>query len=322
MENVVTESAELMITYQKTLRNSISCTGVGVHGGQLVKMTLNPAPADTGIVFRRTDVAPEVADISARYDTVSDLIMCTTVQNEAGIKVATVEHLMAAFSGCGIDNALVELDGPEVPVMDGSSAPFVFLIECADTVEQKSPRRYIKVLKEVEVRDGNAVATLSPGDNMSFAFEIDFDNQRIGKQQCGFTLRPGTFKKELCRARTFGFLSELEKLKEMGLAKGGSLENAIVLSGQDILNEEGLRFDDEFVRHKALDAVGDLYMAGAPIIGQFQGYRSGHALNNSLLKTFLADWDAWCYTLEAPVRSSNVGGAHWPAQKAAAPATA
>ncbi len=311
-----------MMVYQKTLRNSISCTGVGVHSGDLINMTLKPAPAGTGIVFRRTDVAPDIANIPARFDTVSDLVMCTTIENEANIKVATIEHLMAAFSGSNIDNAIVELDGSEVPVMDGSSAPFVFLIECADIVEQELPRQFIKVLKEVEVRDSSAVAVLSPGDNISVAFEIDFENQRIGKQNCRFNLRNGTFKNELSRARTFGFLSELEQLKKMGLAKGGSLENAVVLSGQDILNEEGLRYDDEFVRHKALDAIGALYLAGAPIVGQFQGYRSGHALNNKLLHTFLNDKDAWCYTTEAPVRVSNVGGAHWPIQQAAAPITA
>lgn len=248
--------------------------------------------------------------------------MCTTIQNDQNVKVATIEHLMAAFAGSNIDNAIVELDGPEVPVMDGSSAPFMFLIECADVVNLGRPRQYIKVLKEIEVDDGSAVAILSPGDNISVSFEIDFENQRIGKQNCSFNLRNGTFKKEISRARTFGFLSELEHLKKMGLAKGGSLENAIVLSGEDILNEEGLRYRDEFVRHKALDAIGDLYLAGAPIIGQFQGYRSGHALNNKLLQTFLSDNEAWCYTTEAPVRLSNVGGAHWPVQKAAAPITA
>jgi UDP-3-O-[3-hydroxymyristoyl] N-acetylglucosamine deacetylase len=285
-------------------------------------MNLKPAPENTGILFKRMDVDAAVSEIPALYNTVSDLIMCTTVENEAGVKVATVEHLMAALSGCGVDNVIVELDGPEVPVMDGSSAPFVFLIECADIVDQDMPRRYIKVLKEIEVTDGQATAMLSPADNISVAFEIDFDNPRIGKQSCSYSLRNGTFKNELCRARTFGFLSEFEKLKEMGLAKGGSLENAIVLSGQDVLNEEGLRYQDEFVRHKALDAVGDLYLAGAPIIGQFHGFRSGHALNNRLLHTLLADKNAWRYTTEAPVRIGNVGGAHWPSQQAAAPATA
>jgi len=285
-------------------------------------MTLKPAAAGTGIVFYRLDVAPENAEIPARYDTVTELVMCTTVANAAGVKVATIEHLMAAFSGSGIDNAIVELDGPEVPVMDGSAAPFIFLIECADTIEQAAPRQYIKILKEVAVCEGDAEAVLSPGDNISIAFEIAFKNKRIGRQNCSFNMRNGTFKNELSRARTFGFLSELEQLKSMGLAKGGSLDNAIVLNGEDILNEEGLRYQDEFVRHKALDAVGDLYLAGAPIIGQFHGYRSGHALNNKLLHTFLSDENAWCFTTEAPVRSSNVGGAYWPEQQAAAPITA
>jgi len=311
-----------MIIFQKTLRNSISCTGVGVHSGNVVNMTLKPAAAGTGIVFRRLDVAPEVSEISALYNTVSELVMCTTIANAANVKVATIEHFLASFSVSGVYNAFVELDGPEVPVMDGSAAPFIFLIECADIIEQELPRQYIKVLKEIEVRDGDAAAILSPGDNVSIAFEIAFDNQRIGRQSCSFNMRNGTFKNELSRARTFGFLGELEQLKSMGLAKGGSLENAIVLSGEEVLNEEGLRYQDEFVRHKALDAVGDLYLAGAPIIGQFHGYRSGHALNNKLLHAFLSDKNAWCYTSEAPVRASNVGGAYWPEQKAAAPITA
>lgn len=311
-----------MMTFQKTLRNSISCTGVGVHSGNVVNMTLRPAEAGTGIVFRRTDVDAAIADVPARYDTVTELVMCTTIANEAGVKVATIEHLMAAFSGSGIDNALVELDGPEVPVMDGSSAPFIFLIECADVIDQAKPRQFIKVLKEISVTDGDAEAVLSPGDNISVSFEIAFDNKRIGHQSCSFNLRNGTFKNEISRARTFGFLGELEQLKSMGLAKGGSLDNAVVLSGEDVLNEEGLRYQDEFVRHKALDAIGDLYLAGAPIIGQFQGVRSGHSLNNKLLHAFLSDKDAWCLTTEAPVRSSNVGGAFWPEQRAAAPITA
>ena len=215
-----------MVVFQKTLRNSISCKGVGLHGGYLINMKLSPAPVNTGILFKRTDVAEGISEIQARYDTVSDLVMCTTVENDAGIRVATIEHLMAALSGCGVDNVLVELDGPEVPVMDGSSAPFVFLIECADTVEQDSPRRYIKVLKEVAVSEGDAKAMLSPADNISVSFEIDFNNPRIGKQNCSFNLRNGAFKNELCRARTFGFLGDFEKLKKLGLAKGGSLEKA------------------------------------------------------------------------------------------------
>lgn len=311
-----------MVVYQRTLRNSISCTGVGLHGGYLINMKLIPASVNTGVIFKRVDVAEDISEIPAQFDTVSDLIMCTTIENNSGVKVATIEHLMAALSGCGIDNVIVELDAPEVPVMDGSSAPFVFLIECADTVEQKDVRRYIKVLKEIEVTDGSAKAVLAPADNISVSFEIDFDNPRIGKQNCSFNLRNGTFKNDISRARTFGFLSEFEKLKEMGLAKGGSLDNAIVLSGPDILNEEGLRYNDEFVRHKALDAVGDLYLAGAPIIGQFHGLKSGHALNNKLLHALFSDADAWCYTIEAPVRIGNVGGAHWPAKQAAAPVTA
>lgn len=285
-------------------------------------MTLHPAAPDTGILFRRLDVSADYSLISAKYDTVSDLTLCTTICNDQGVKVATVEHLMAAFAGCGVDNAIVELDGAEVPAMDGSSAPFVFLMECADIVEQTKERRYIKVLKEITVSDGLASATLSPADMFSVSFEIDFDNPRIGKQNCSFSLRSGTFKSEICRARTFGFLSDFEKMKDAGLAQGGSLENAIVLSGQKVLNEEGLRYGDEFVRHKALDAIGDLYMAGSLLIGQFHGVRSGHSLNNQLLRAFMGDPDAWCFSTETPVSKNSIGGANWPTSRAAAPAMA
>lgn len=285
-------------------------------------MTLHPAAPDTGILFRRLDEPADRATISAKYDSVSELTLCTTICNDQGTKVATVEHLMAAFAGCGVDNAIVELDGAEVPAMDGSSAPFVFLMECADIVEQTKERRYIKVLKEVSVSDGLASATLSPADMFSVSFEIDFDNPRIGKQNCSFSLRNGTFKSEICRARTFGFLSDFEKMKNAGLALGGSLENAIVLSGQSILNEEGLRYGNEFVRHKALDAIGDLYLAGSLLIGQFHGVRSGHALNNQLLKTFMEDRDAWCFSTEIPQQKNSIGGANWPTVRAAAPAMA
>jgi UDP-3-O-[3-hydroxymyristoyl] N-acetylglucosamine deacetylase len=231
--------------------------------------------------------------VPARFDAVSDLTLCTSVANEDGVKVATIEHLMAALAGCGVDNVVVELDGPEVPAMDGSAAPFVFLIECADIVEQAASRRYIEVLRPIEVRDGERSARLEPAAGFSVSFEIDFPNAVVGEQSCHVQLYNGTFKSELCRARTFGFVSEFEKLQALGLARGGSLENAIVVSGDRVLNEEGLRYDNEFVRHKALDSIGDLYLAGAPILGHFHGTRSGHALNNRLLQSLFADADAW-----------------------------
>jgi UDP-3-O-[3-hydroxymyristoyl] N-acetylglucosamine deacetylase len=195
-----------------------------------------------------------------------------------------------------LDNVVVEIDGPEVPVMDGSSAPFVFLIECADLIDQVAPRRYLKVLKPVEVRDGLASAALLPDDDFSIAFEIDFSNPMIGRQAAEFYLAPGRFKADLARARTFGFVQEVEQLRAMGLARGGSLENAVVLGADRILNDDGLRYDDEFVRHKALDALGDLYLAGGPILGRYEGCRSGHALNNRLLHALFADKSAFAWT--------------------------
>src|SRR5271156_4710936 len=281
---------------QRTLKNRIKCSGIGLHSGVRVNMILNPAGAGTGIVFRRTDVRGAQQFIPARFDTVTDLTMCTTVGNGDGISVGTIEHLMAAFAGCGVDNVLVELDGPEVPAMDGSAAPFVFLIECADTVEQPAIRRYIQLLQQIEVRDGNRAAILSPADYFGVSFEIDFANAVVGEQSCHFALYNGTFKAELARARTFGFVSEFEQLQSRGLARGGSLENAVVISGEKVLNEEGLRYEDEFVRHKALDSIGDLFLAGAPILGHFHGIRSGHALNNRLLQALFAEQDAWQYT--------------------------
>jgi UDP-3-O-[3-hydroxymyristoyl] N-acetylglucosamine deacetylase len=282
-------------TAQKTLKNRIKCSGIGLHSGAKVTMTLGPAAPDTGVVFRRVDL-PGQPLVRARYDQVTDLRLCSTIGAGEGVSVGTVEHLMAAFAGLGVDNVVVEIDGPEVPVMDGSSAPFVFLIECADLIDQVAPRRYLKVLKPVEVRDGLASAALLPDDDFSIAFEIDFSNPMIGRQAAEFYLAPGRFKADLARARTFGFVQEVEQLRAMGLARGGSLENAVVLGADRILNDDGLRYDDEFVRHKALDALGDLYLAGGPILGRYEGCRSGHALNNRLLHALFADKSAFAWT--------------------------
>lgn len=288
---------------QKTLKNRIKCSGIGLHSGSKVHMVLNPAAPDTGVVFRRVDL-PGRPLVSARFDQVTDLRMCTTVAAGEGVSIGTVEHLMAALAGMGVDNVLIDIDGPEVPVMDGSSAPFVFLIECADVIEQVAPRRYLKVLKAVEVRDGAASASLMPAEGFSIDFEIEFANQMIGRQSAEFQLEPGRFKADIARARTFGFVQEVEQLRAMGLARGGSLENAVVLGHDRILNDDGLRYDDEFVRHKILDALGDLYLAGAPIIGRYEGRRSGHALNNKLLKTLFADQSAYVWTTHAKGRET------------------
>jgi UDP-3-O-[3-hydroxymyristoyl] N-acetylglucosamine deacetylase len=278
---------------QRTLRQSIACTGTGLHSGAKVKLTLHPAPADHGIVFRRTDRAAAAADVAARWDNVADTRMCTTLANAAGTAVGTVEHLLAALAGYAVDNCLVEIDGPEVPIMDGSAEPFAFLIECVGLVDQDAPRRAIEILKVVRAGDDRHYATLSPASSTALSFEIDFENAVVARQRLSLDLRDHTFRDELARARTFGFAHEVEQLRRMGLARGGSLDNAVVIAEDRILNREGLRFPDEFVRHKILDALGDLYLAGGPLIGRFHGHRAGHALNNQLLRALFANRANW-----------------------------
>jgi len=277
---------------QTTLSRAIDCVGVALHSGKKVSLSLRPAPADTGIVFKRTDLegAPE---IKASWDNVVDTRMCTTLGNGEGVIVSTVEHLMAALSGSHIDNVIVELDGPEVPVMDGSSQPFVFLVECAGVQELDAPRRIIEILKPVRVEIDGKVAELLPSNSFSVGFEIEFDDRAVAHQEISITLVNGTFKKEIARARTFGFVHEVEALRAAGLGLGGSLDNAVIVDGDNILNEGGLRYDDEFVRHKVLDAVGDLYLSGAAIRGHYRGVRAGHHLTNELLKALFADPSAW-----------------------------
>ncbi len=285
---------------QKTLKSAIGCSGVGLHSGKKISMTLKPAPIGTGIVFNRTDAGEKDGRIPARYDMVVDTRLCTCVGNADGFTVGTIEHLMSALAGMGIDNLIIDIDGPEVPVMDGSAAPFVFLVECAGVIEQDAPRRAVKVLKSVTVTDGGINARLDPAeDGFTIDFEIDFANPLIGRQTFEMTFptdapsAEGPYRSEVSSARTFGFLEDVERLNKMGLALGGSLDNAVVISGNKVLNEEGLRFDDECVRHKALDALGDLYLAGAPLIGRFSGLKSGHAHSNLLLRALFADADAW-----------------------------
>lgn len=281
---------------QRTLKSAIGCTGTGLHTGATVTMTLRPAASDTGIVFQRTDV--DRRPVAAHVTNVVDDRMGTTLGDADGALASTVEHLMAALAGSRIDNVIVELDGPEVPIMDGSSAPFVFLIECAGAVEQGPPRRIIEVLREIHIEDGKRGASLIPADAFQVDFEIDFESPAVGQQSMGVRLVNGTFKSDICRARTFGFAHEAQKMRDMGLALGASLENAVVIDGDTVINEEGLRYTDEFVRHKILDSVGDLYLAGAPIRGAFHGRRSGHAINHMVVRALLADQDAWRFSTE------------------------
>jgi len=279
---------------QRTLKNSISCTGIALHSGEDVSLSLHPADADSGIVFHRSDIQ-DAAPISALWDRVVDTRLCTVIGNENGVTIGTVEHLMAALAGCGIDNARIDVSGPEVPIMDGSSAPFVELIKEAGVVELSAPRRVIRVKKRIEVEVDGSFAALVPADRQIIDFKLEYDDKVVASQTFTMGLVNGAFCKELARARTFGFLHEVEQMRAAGLAKGGSLENAIVVSHDGVLNEEGLRFDDEFVRHKMLDAIGDLYLAGGTIIGEFSGVRSGHGVNNALLRALFADPDAWDY---------------------------
>ena len=260
-------------------------------------MTLHPAPPDTGIVFRRTGSAVQ---IRANWANTVESPLCTVLSNGEGNTVGTVEHLMAALAGAAIDNAIVELDSREVPIMDGSAAPFLFLIECAGIVEQDAPRRAIKVLKDISVTEDGAMAALLPDHGFSMSFEIDFDNALIRQQDICLVFDEQTFKTELSRARTFGLLEELERLREAGFARGGSLDNAVVVGRNHVLNAGGLRYSDEFVRHKLLDAFGDLYLAGGPLIGSFRGIRSGHAHTRRLLAALFADREAWCWTTMSP----------------------
>jgi UDP-3-O-[3-hydroxymyristoyl] N-acetylglucosamine deacetylase len=278
---------------QKTLKNAIRCRGVGLHGGRDASLVLKPAPADHGIVFRRVDLEAGRGDIPARWDRVVDTQLCTRIANEHGAQVATIEHLMAALAGSEIDNALIEVDGPEVPIMDGSSAPFVMLLKCAGSAEVEAPRRAIRLLKTITVEADGHKVVLEPADDFSVDFEIEFDTPAITHKRLDVRLVNGTFNDTISRARTFGFAQDIEKLRSIGLARGGSLDNAIVVDGPRILNEDGLRFDDEFVRHKVLDCVGDLYLAGMPLLARVTAFRSGHKFNNLALRALFADESAW-----------------------------
>jgi len=278
---------------QRTLKNVIRATGVGLHTGEKVYLTLHPAAPDTGVVFRRTDLNPPV-EIHAIAENVGETTLSTTLMN-GDVRVSTVEHLLSAFAGLGIDNVVVDVSAPEVPIMDGSASPFVFLLQSAGICEQDVAKKFIRVKREVTVRQGDKVVSFKPFDGFKINFEIDFDHpafkHRVLTASVDFSTT--SFVKEVSRARTFGFMHEFEYLRSVGLARGGSFENAIVVDEFEILNEDGLRYEDVFVKHKILDAIGDLYLLGNSLIGEFNAHKSGHALNNVSVRALLADTDAW-----------------------------
>ena len=287
------EDRRLSAAFQTTLKSAIPFRGVGLHCGEPVSMTMKPAASGTGIVFERIDLLNGGRLFPARHDRVVDTFLGTTLSSGSGARLATIEHVMAALAGCGVDNALIEVDGPELPIMDGSAEDFVFGILRAGTVALDAPREILRVLRDVEVTDKGRRASLRPSARRSVACEIVYDNPRISRQRARIDLDDGGFRREIAGARTFGLLEDVDVLRAKGLALGGSLENAVVFSGMEILNEGGLRFSNECARHKVLDAIGDLALAGAPVVGAFEGYRSGHELNVRLLAALFEDDRAW-----------------------------
>ena len=278
--------------FQHTLRGPIAFDGVGLHSGQTMNCVLRPAPTGAGVSFVRTDLTGDNR-IAASAEAVIRTQLGTVIGNGAGAEVSTIEHLMAAFAALGVDNVVVELDGPELPIMDGSAQPFVRLIDRAGLKRQAAPRRYIEVVEPIEVVDGDKRAALVPAERFEMAFEIAFTSAAIGGQRIDIVLDEAAFRGELAESRTFGFLHEVEALRKAGLARGGSMDNCLVIDGDELMNPDGLRISDEFVRHKALDALGDLYLLGAPVIGRFEGVLAGHTLNNALARALLARPEAW-----------------------------
>jgi len=274
---------------QRTLKSLVQATGVGLHTGQKVRMTLRPAQPDTGVVFRRLDL-PSAPEIPARGDLVGETRLCSCLVS-GDTKIYTIEHLMSALAGLGVDNVYVDLDGPEVPIMDGSAAPFVLLVQQAGVEEQGAPKRFLRVKKRIEARDGDKWAVLEPYEGFKLSFSIVYDHPVIEKSNTSLTVdfASTSYLKEVARARTYGFMQDVEDLRDVGLALGGGLENAVVLDEHRVLNVEGLRYADEFIRHKILDAIGDLYLVGRPLLAAFSAHKSGHALNNQLLRALVAD---------------------------------
>jgi UDP-3-O-[3-hydroxymyristoyl] N-acetylglucosamine deacetylase len=281
---------------QRTLNTTVQATGVGLHTGEKVYLTLRPAPVNSGIVFRRVDL-PDSADIRAEAHAVHDTRLSTCLEAD-GARIATVEHLMSALCGLGIDNAIVELSSPELPIMDGSAGTFVFLIQSAGILEQSAAKKFIRIKKTIEVKDGDKWVRFEPFNGYKLSFTINFAHPVFAntKQNVTVDLGERSYVKEVSRARTFGFMQEVEYMRSQGLALGGNLDNAIVMDEYRVINPDGLRFEDEFVKHKVLDAIGDLYLLGHPLIGAFTGYKSGHALNNALCRALLADELAWEFT--------------------------
>ncbi|HLB57371.1 MAG TPA: UDP-3-O-acyl-N-acetylglucosamine deacetylase [Gammaproteobacteria bacterium] len=280
---------------QRTLKNVIKATGVTLHGGERAELTLRPAPPNTGIIFQRTDCQPLI-DIPALASNVGDTTLSTCLIKN-GVRVSTVEHLLSALAGLGIDNAYIDVTASEIPIMDGSAGPFVFLVQSAGIEEQNAPKRFIRIKRRVEVKDGDKWARFEPFEGFKVTFTIEFDHPVFDSHSKTATLdfSSTSYVKEVSRARTFGFMSDFERLREMNLARGASLDNAVAVDDFRVLNEDGLRYEDEFVKHKILDAVGDLYLLGSSLIGAFSGYKSGHALNNTLLRKLLAEEEAWEY---------------------------
>ncbi len=278
---------------QRTLKNEIRATGIGLHTGKKVYLTLKPAPANAGIVFHRVDLNP-VVKIEAKPENVGDTTLSTTLVNK-DVRISTVEHLLSAMAGLGIDNAIIEVSSDEIPIMDGSASPFVFLIQSAGVQEQNAAKQFIRIKKSITVREGDKIASFHPYEGFKVSFAIDFDHPVFIDRSLSATLdfSSTSFVKEVSRARTFGFMDEIEYLKSKGLAKGGSIDNAIVIDQNKILNEDGLRYKDEFVKHKVLDAIGDLYLLGYSLIGHFDAYKSGHSLNNKSIRALMLQTDAW-----------------------------
>jgi UDP-3-O-[3-hydroxymyristoyl] N-acetylglucosamine deacetylase len=292
--------------WQHTVNAPFRFAGLGVHSGRRVNVTISPAAVDAGIAFLRTDVTDRDPRIPALADRVVETRLGTVIANDAQVKVSTIEHLMATFCGLGIDNAVVSLDGPEAPIMDGSCEPFVRLFDRAGRRPQQARRRFVEILEPIEVTDGEKRAALLPAEGFEVAFEIAFDAAAIGRQSIDTTVDEDAFRQEFADCRTFGFLHEVEALRAAGLARGGSLDNVVVIDGGAILNPLGLRRPDEFVRHKALDAIGDLYLLGAPLLGRYEGLYSGHGLNNALARAVLARPSAWRMA-SGPVKLARVG---------------
>lgn len=287
---------------QRTVKQVIRASGVGLHSGEKVFLALRPAPVDSGIVFRRTDLDPPV-EVPAQALLVRETMMSSNLVL-GDVRVGTVEHIMSALAGLGIDNAVIDVSAPEIPIMDGSAGPFVFLIQAAGIAEQDAPKRFVRILQRIEVRDGDKIAAFDPYDGFKVSFTIDFDHPAFRDEHMSATVDFSTtaYVNEVARARTFGFLSDIEMLRANNLAKGGSMDNAIVVDDAGVMNADGLRFDDEFVRHKMLDAIGDLYLFGHSILGAYEGFKSGHALNNKLLRAMLDQPHAWeldCFSDES-----------------------